>query len=278
MVLNRYIAISLLSHLLLFGIIGMTRTISDLDTPVFNVKIVSPLEKYDPVPVKDIKPALKKRKPAIVKKRRTPPDKNLFYKGRPEINNEFAPETLFGEGSSSDSRAGGNSGTAEESDHLKEVVPEKPSSTEKEGGLSPTKEDGMTVVPGPSLFDRKTIEKYARRGSPTKKGLTFDAPDFKHRGYLKMLHERIESIWEYPKEAALRGISGDLYILITINRDGTLDDLELMRTSGFVDLDQAAIRALKKAFPWAALPKDFEGDQLKILAQFVYIYGPTYAL
>ena len=278
MVLNRYIALSLLSHLLLFGIIGMTHTISDLDTSVFNVDIVSPLEKYVPLPDKDIKPALKKRIPVMVKKRRRPPEKSLFDKDRPEISNEFSPETLFGDGSNLDSKADGNSGTAEKSDNLKEVVPEQSSSAEKERELLPTNKNGMTIVPGPLLFDRKTIEKYARRGIPAKKGLSFDAPDFKHRGYLRMLHDRIESIWVYPREAAMRGISGDLYILITINRDGTLADLELMRTSGFVDLDQAAIKALKKAFPWASLPKDFEGDQLKIMAQFIYVYGPTYSM
>lgn len=93
-----------------------------------------------------------------------------------------------------------------------------------------------------------------------------------------MLKERIQSVWHYPEEAAKRGISGDLRVSFTINRDGSLANAELVRTSGYRSLDEAVLKALKKAFPLWPLPKDYEGDTIEIKGHFIYVYGDTYAL
>ncbi|MBI5664700.1 MAG: energy transducer TonB [Nitrospirae bacterium] len=95
---------------------------------------------------------------------------------------------------------------------------------------------------------------------------------------MRMLKERIESIWQYPKEAARMGLSGDLYMKFTIRKDGRLGEVELLRTSGFKDLDEAAIKAVKKAEPFWPLPDDWDKDDLEIKGHFIYIFGDTMAL
>jgi len=283
MIINRYIAISLVSHLLIFSLFGIMQNLTDTGRSVFNVNIVPPLESYKPAPEKKVTPEVHEKEPIIVKKRRRPPQKSVPRLNRPQPDNKLRPETLLGKGSgllpdkSEEVKALNNENTSGEPDPEKQG--DSLSSSEKaDAGHLLLKEDGTSILPAPYLFDTKTIEKYARRGPSPQTGLSFDTPGFKHRGYLRMLKERIESIWQYPKGAAKRGISGDLYLVIIINRDGTLHELELLRTSGFVDLDESAIKALKKAFPWSPLPEDFEGDTLKITGHFIYIHGSPYAM
>jgi len=129
------------------------------------------------------------------------------------------------------------------------------------------------------LFDKETIEKYAKKDIERKeKGLTFEAPELRHRGYMSMLKEKIENVWKYPEDAALKGITGDLYIMFSILRDGRLGEARVVRTSGFRDLDDAALRAVKDAEPYWPLPDDWEEDELPITGHFIYVIGGGYIL
>jgi protein TonB len=95
---------------------------------------------------------------------------------------------------------------------------------------------------------------------------------------MRMLKERIESIWKYPKKAARQGISGDLYMQFTIKKDGSLGNVELLRTSGHSELDDAAVKAIKRAAPFWPLPEDWDKDDLEIKGHFIYVFGGTMAM
>ena len=172
-------------------------------------------------------------------------------------------------------------------------VPEKGMmpDTETKGttGLAPSLQDkpGSTISPGsagipPSapnlrekLFDREAIEKFAKREETRHdSSITFDTKEIGYENYMLRLKGRIEGIWRYPPEAATRGIYGDLYIRFTIKKNGRLEDIELVRTSGHRNLDEAAMRALKDGEPYWPLPDDWGKDSLTITGHFVYsIYG-----
>lgn len=128
------------------------------------------------------------------------------------------------------------------------------------------------------LFDREVIEKYAGKIPHHEKGLTFDTSEFKHRGYMRMLREKIEGIWKYPKEAVRKKMSGELYIMFTIKRTGELSEVEVVRTSGHRSLDLAAIKALKEAAPFWPLPDDWPEEELEINGRFIYIFGRTFVM
>jgi len=95
---------------------------------------------------------------------------------------------------------------------------------------------------------------------------------------MRTVKKRIEDIWKYPEEAARLGISGDLYMDFTIKKDGTVGEIEIVRTSGYRELDEAAIKALRDASPFWPLPEDWEKDSLKIRGHFIYILGRTYIM
>jgi protein TonB len=244
---SNYIFLSFLFHLLIIGIIGATYSTGQEAPQVFNVNIVGM-----PAPVlKTSKPVLKKRAPA--KRRRRPARKNLLI------------------GKKQEKDPGTEQPAADPPPGTKESVPGP-------GPFRSTNKGNNEPLTPLDLFDREVIEKYARQAPKPEKGLTFDVSEFRHRGYMRMLKEKIESIWKYPKDAVRQKKSGDLYIKFSIKRDGDLGEVEILRTSGYVSLDNAAVQALKDAEPFWPLPDDWPGDQLEIKGHFIYLFGRTYVM
>ena len=103
-------------------------------------------------------------------------------------------------------------------------------------------------------------------------------PEFHHRGYMRRLKDKIEAIWKYPQDAVIPGTNVDLYIRFSIKRDGSLGDVELMRTSGYRELDEAAMKALRDAEPYWPLPDDWEEEELTIKGHFIYLFGRSYIM
>src|SRR5690554_7759325 len=60
----------------------------------------------------------------------------------------------------------------------------------------------------------------------------------------------------YPAEARSQGIYGSLVLRVAIRRDGSLDSVELIESSGHQVLDNAALRIVRLAAPFAP----FTGD------------------
>ena len=52
---------------------------------------------------------------------------------------------------------------------------------------------------------------------------------------------------DYPKGARQRGEQGDVILEIRVNAEGTVDDVKVATSSGFVELDEAAVKAAKAA-------------------------------
>ena len=138
--------------------------------------------------------------------------------------------------------------------------------------------------PGPALkdrlFDRSVIGDIAKRNlekeeKETKdKTFTFDTKQYRFLIYNQRLKQRIESIWVYPRRAAAQGIYGDLVIKFTILQNGNLGSVELVRTSGHKDLDDAAMKALRDGAPYWPLPKEWDMDSYTIEGLFIYtLYG-----
>ena len=52
---------------------------------------------------------------------------------------------------------------------------------------------------------------------------------------------------DYPKGARQRGEQGDVILEIRVNAEGTVDDVKVATSSGFAELDEAAVKAAKSA-------------------------------
>ena len=91
-------------------------------------------------------------------------------------------------------------------------------------------------------------------------------PDFAF--YLEAWRRQVERVGKlnYPSEARRQQITGALRLLAVIDADGALVDATLMESSGHAVLDEAALRIVRLAAPFAPFPPDIRAaaDRLEI--------------
>jgi protein TonB len=78
--------------------------------------------------------------------------------------------------------------------------------------------------------------------------------------------------WIVP-QAALLGFGGHVDLEFTVERDGTLGNLRMLKSSGTPALDKAAANALLGS-RFLALPRDFGPPQVTMQVTFFYNQGP----
>ncbi|MEP1214336.1 MAG: energy transducer TonB [Marinobacter sp.] len=76
----------------------------------------------------------------------------------------------------------------------------------------------------------------------------------------------------YPKEARQAGIYGTLRMLVSLKKDGSIKELAILQSSGSTVLDDAAIRIVRMAAPFAPFPDDMREniDELEIIRTWVF--------
>ena len=87
--------------------------------------------------------------------------------------------------------------------------------------------------------------------------------------YLERWRERIEAVGNlnYPQEARSQGIEGSLRLLVTLQSDGTVQELVMLKSSGSTLLDDAAFNIVRTASPFEPFPEDMRAriDKLEII-------------
>lgn len=145
------------------------------------------------------------------------------------------------------------------------------------GTTGGTVETGKGPLPFLSQAD---IDALARKGMPEKKAgddsVTLDTDEFKFISYNKWLKIKVESVLRYPELAAVSGVQGTLYIRFDILKDGSLGDLELLKSSGYKILDDEALRAIRASAPFAELPDDWHMDRYPIRAAVLFYLNSAY--
>ncbi len=121
-------------------------------------------------------------------------------------------------------------------------------------------------------LDRKT-EAYAKR--PRRKHISASTREYKYANYLDAWKRKVERIGNlnYPEEAKKRRLYGDLMLHVALNPDGTIRSIQVLQSSGHKLLDDAAIRIVKLAAPYAPFPKEIreETDILDITRTWQFL-------
>ena len=93
--------------------------------------------------------------------------------------------------------------------------------------------------------------------------------------YLKHWIERVERVGNdhYPEQARRQGIFGATRLAVTLERDGQVAGIEILQSSGHRMLDQAALRTLRLAAPFASIPDSVAGDRIEIIRTWHFVPG-----
>ena len=117
-------------------------------------------------------------------------------------------------------------------------------------------------------------EQYAKR--PKRKFVSASTQEYAYAAYLRQWVDRVERIGNlnYPDEARRRRLSGQVVISVAIRRDGSVERAEVVDSSGQPLLDQAALRIVRLAEPYPALPVTAENvDILHVTRTWQFLAG-----
>lgn len=106
----------------------------------------------------------------------------------------------------------------------------------------------------------KNLDAYQKL--PRRKFIGARTQEYRFAQYIEDWRIKVERIGNlnYPEEARRQQIYGKLQLSVSIRADGSLESVEVSRTSGQRILDAAAMRIVKLAAPYAPLPPDITRD------------------
>ena len=105
----------------------------------------------------------------------------------------------------------------------------------------------------------RILDEDARR--PRKKFIGARAKEHRFAQYVEDWRLKVERVGtlNYPEEARGR-VYGSLLLSVTISADGAVDRVAVHRSSGHKLLDEAAVRIVRLAAPFAPFPPDIARD------------------
>ncbi len=103
---------------------------------------------------------------------------------------------------------------------------------------------------------------YAKR--PRRKFLSASTQEYEYAAYMRAWVARVERVGNlnYPDEARRRKLEGQLVMTVAVRRDGTIESIDIIEPSGHPILDEAAVRIVRLAEPFAPIPNTSEAIEI----------------
>ncbi|MCZ6803773.1 MAG: TonB family protein [Proteobacteria bacterium] len=110
---------------------------------------------------------------------------------------------------------------------------------------------------------RKMVAKAKR---PRRKYISTSTKEYKYAYYMETWRLKVERIGNlnYPQQAIKGHLSGRLILDVALNQDGSINEITIRRSSGEKIFDDAAIRTVELAAPYAPFPQNIK-DETDIL-------------
>lgn len=110
-----------------------------------------------------------------------------------------------------------------------------------------------------------------------RKSVSASTREFRYANYLGAWARKVERIGNlnYPAAAREQHLYGSLILHVAVRADGSVENIRLVRSSGFALLDEAAIQIVELAAPYSPFPPDIaaETDVLDIIRTWQFTRG-----
>ena len=127
---------------------------------------------------------------------------------------------------------------------------------------------------------QERLESRAKR--PRRKYVSANTREYKYAAYMEAWRAKVERVGNlnYPEEARRRGLGGNVMLDVAVNRDGSVAEISVRRSSGQPLLDDAAVRSVQLAAPFEPLTADIvqEVDVLHITRTWSWKPGTNAAM
>ncbi len=120
---------------------------------------------------------------------------------------------------------------------------------------------------------RRKMEAKAKR--PRRTFISATTKEYKYAAYMEAWRSKVERVGNlnYPEKARQQNLSGSLVLDVALNADGSINEITIRRSSGEKILDDAAVRIVELAAPYAPFPQHIkdETDILHIMRTWQFI-------
>ena len=140
-----------------------------------------------------------------------------------------------------------------------EAVEVAPSAKTPEPSATALLTEGLRMVAKNATAQRQPETNLA---GPRRKFISASSREYKYAAYMEAWRAKVERVGNlnYPEEARQRGISGNLVLDVALTPDGDIHQITVRRSSGHKILDEAAIRIVELAAPYAPFPPSIRAD------------------
>lgn len=135
-------------------------------------------------------------------------------------------------------------------------VPRKESKTEEKIKKTESKKEQGSAVKNDDGWREETVD--------------LGSLDIKYVNYLAKVKNKILLLWKYPTKSYERNEEGDSIVKMSLDADGTLAGATLLSSSGYDELDEAALSVVHMAAPFEPFPEFYNLSRLNIIASFEY--------
>lgn len=121
---------------------------------------------------------------------------------------------------------------------------------------------------------RDLSQQYAKR--PKRKYISANTREYAYAQYMQTWVNRVERVGNlnYPDEARRRQLHGQLVLTVGLDRNGAVKSIDIIEPSGYKVLDDAAIRIVRLAAPFAPIPQEPEKlDELYVTRTWQFLPG-----
>ena len=127
-------------------------------------------------------------------------------------------------------------------------------------------------------LDQK-LEMRAQR--PRRKFVSANTKEYRYAAYMEAWRAKVERVGNlnYPDEARRKKLSGALLLDVALNPDGSVREINVRRSSGHKSLDDAAVRIVELAAPFAPFPDEIlrEVDILHVTRTWKFLNSAEFS-
>ena len=101
---------------------------------------------------------------------------------------------------------------------------------------------------------------------PRRRFISANTREYIFASYMQAWVAKVERVGNlnYPAELRRKKLVGDLLMTVGVNRDGSVESINIRRSSGMPELDRAAERIVRLAAPYSPLPTNIS-DKIDVL-------------
>ncbi len=126
--------------------------------------------------------------------------------------------------------------------------------------------DAAQLVDASRAMARASPDRFAEARDfaerPRRKFISANTREHLYAGYMRSWVAKVERVgnMNYPEQARRHNLAGSLVLSVDVLQDGSVEQIRVLRSSGYDVLDEAAVRIVRLSSPFSPLPEEIREE------------------